>query len=243
MSEPLSEFCRARLPAAGLAALAPLRATAQLRALLEGDDLWLFWPPGEPELARAILSLDGAELFAPRGSDWYRPGHHLPSFELPAEDGSRPLSSLLTPAAADPVPPGSGGWLPVPIRLVPCDEVRPCALLRLTLDELARWADGATSQQLASLAATHDQGVVLLRGERLPALRGERYWGRRVLFPVGRRPEPDLGEQVLVEALRLEEGELAIVSGEGAEIVPLAAFAPLTRAGVRLARDKTKSHG
>jgi hypothetical protein len=110
--------------------------------------------------------------------------------------------------------------------------------MRLTLAELARWAEHATTRQLASLSAAHDQGVVLLRGEKLPPLEGERFWGRRVLFPLGRRPEPDLGEDVLAAALRLEAGEQAVVSGEWAEIVPLAAFAPLSRAGVRLAVNK-----
>ena len=235
MSDPLSEACRARLPVGVLPALAPLRATPDLRALVRGEELWLFWPQGEPELVRAILALDGAELFCPREGSWHRPGMHLPSFGLPDEGESRPLSSLLTPAPAEPIAPTSEGWMPVPMRLVPCDVPRPCALMRLTLAELARWADGATGQQLASLSAAHDRGVVLLRGDRLPPLVGERFWGGRVLSPLGRRPQPDLGEEVIASALRLEAGELAVVTDEGAEIIPLAAFAPLTRAGVRLA--------
>jgi hypothetical protein len=235
MSDPLADFCRARLPAAALASLGPLRATPELRALIRGDELWLLWPPGEPELARTILALNGAELFGLREGNWHRPGASLPSFNVPDEDDARPLSSLLTPAPFEPIPPGAGGWVSLSLRLVGCDVPRPSTLMRLSLAELAGWADRAATHELAALTATHDQGVVLLRGAKLPPLSGERFWGRRVLFPLGRRPEPDLGEDVLATALRLDAGELALVSAERAELVPLAAFAPLTRAGVRLA--------
>jgi hypothetical protein len=233
MNTPLSEFCCARLDAGSLARLGPLRA-ADVRARVEGDDLWLFWPEGEPELARVVLALDGAELFARRDGNWHRAGGHLPAFGVPSPEPARPLSSLLTPLAADPRAPDAGR-LPVPLRLVPSDLPRPCSLLRVSLADLATWAECATSLQLESVVATGDQGAVLLRGDRLPPLAGERFWGRRVLLPLGTRAEPDLAEDILAAALRLEAGELALVSDRGAELVPLAAFAPLTRAGVRLA--------
>jgi hypothetical protein len=235
VSSDLGECCRARLPASALAELAPLRATPGLRALVRGDALWLSWPAGEAELARLILALDGAELYLQREGRWHRPGSALPSFAVPEDDEARPLSSLLTPAATEPVLPEVGGRAPVRLCLVASDVPRPTALLRVTLAELQRWADGATSHQLASVHATHTEGMVLLRGERLPALAGERFWGRRVLLPLGRRAEPDVGEDALAEALGLEGGELALVEEQTAEVVPLAAFAPLTRAAVRLA--------
>ena len=120
---------------------------------------------------------------------------------------------------------------------------RPAVLLRVRLTDLARWADGATTHQVASLTATHHEGVVLLRGDRLPALPGVRYWGERILVPLGRRAAPDLGEAVLATALQLEPGEVALLGEDGAEVIPLAAFAPLTRAGVRLAGEKRFNHG
>jgi MoxR-vWA-beta-propeller ternary system domain bpX2 len=235
MTVTLAECCCARLPAAMLPHLAPLRATPELCARIDGGNLWLFWPTGDAVLTRTLLALDGIELFGQCEGRWYRPGQHLPVFDVTSGEPARPLSSVLTPAAIEPLPPGGVGLRPVPLRLVACDQTRPCTLMRLPLAELARWAEHATSHQLSSLSAVHDGSVVLMRGERLPALTGERFWGRRLFFPLGLRPEPDLAEDILATALRLEAGDVALVTETGVELIPTAAFTPLTRAGVRLA--------
>ena len=57
----------------------------------------------------------------------------------------------------------------------------------------------------------------------------------RVLVPAGFCPEPHLAEAVLATVLGLGPDDLGVLTREGAEIVALSAFAPLTRAGVRRA--------
>src|SRR5262249_40474247 len=159
---------------------------------------------------------------------WFPFGRHLPSFDVPAADDARPLAGILSPAPVEPVGP-TAACQPVELTLVPCDRPRPCTLLRTTLAELGRFADHATSHQLAVLHPAGAGDQVLLRGAKLPPLAGDRFWGQRVLLPVARRAEPDLPEPILAAALRLDAGELALVTAEGVEVVPEAAFAPLTR--------------
>ena len=68
-----------------------------------------------------------------------------------------------------------------------------------------------------------------------------RYWGGDVLVPLGHRPEPDLAPETLRAAAGASAEELLVLDGGGAEVVPRAAFAPLTRAGVRLCSGAKRS--
>jgi hypothetical protein len=73
-------------------------------------------------------------------------------------------------------------------------------------------------------------------GGRLPTLPGaERFWGNRVLVPLGFRPEPCWPESALAEVLGLADEELAMLRESGATAIPVAALRPLTRASARLA--------
>jgi hypothetical protein len=234
MMPRLADTSCARLSTEALPRLAPFRALAHLRILVLHDAVWLFWPAGDADLARSLLALDGTQLFTHRDGLWFPSGRHLPSFDVPAEDDARALAGVLSPAPVEPIP-ATADWQPLGLTLVPCDQPRPCTLLRTTLAELGRFADHATTQQLAALQAAHHRNQVLLRGAKLPPLPGERFWGQRVLLPVAHRTEPDLPEPILAAAMRLDAGELALVTGEGVEVVPQSAFAPLTRAGVRRA--------
>jgi hypothetical protein len=242
MTAPLADTCCARLPRESLPWLAPLRACPELLVLLRGDETWVWWPAGDAELARTLLALDGAELFAWREGQWFRTGCRLPCFDVPSPDEARPLSAVLSPAPVDAVPPpdatGPVRLAGPTLRLLPCDQPRPCTLLRVVLADLARWADHASSHQIGALVASRDLDRVLLRtadtAVPLPLLPGERFWGQRVFLPVGCRAEPDLPEDVLATVLRLDADDMAILTDEGAEIIPLSGFAPLTRAGVRL---------
>ena len=128
---------------------------------------------------------------------------------------------------------GERGTGKVVVRLVRDDCPRRTTTLRVSLAALAAWADSAPSDDIEAVEAAICGDVVLLRGS-LPALVGERFWGRRLLVAAGWRPEPDLAEGILVAALALGE-DCGVFTPEGVEVVPAEAFGPLTRAGVRLA--------
>jgi hypothetical protein len=233
MSDRLANTCCARLPSTAHAHLGALRACEHLSALQEGETLWLFWPAGEVELARAILSVEGSELFLRGESGWHRLGEHLPVFHVPHSRNARPLSALLFPAPVSPVCPAAPAWRSVTSALVRDGTQRPASVLSVTGAVLRKWADVATSHQLRKVEAACCGEEVLLRGA-LPVLPGERFWGRRVLLPLGYRVEPDLAEGVLLAALGLWEGEVAFWTAWGVEVVGAEAFGPVTRAGVRL---------
>ncbi len=242
MTGQLAETCCARLPAAALAHLAALRARADLSGFVAADSLWLFWPSGNIDLSRAILAIDGAELFLRRGREWYRPGEHLPVFRIPKAEDARPLSALLFPSPVSPVRPGQIAFQPAPLSLARCGVPRTATALLAERSELQRWAESATSFQLDMVLAACCGDVVLMRGKRhrspgdstgIPVLPGERFWGWQVLLPLGWRVEPDLAEEVLTAALGLQDDAVALWTASGVEILSGTAFGPVTRAGVR----------
>jgi hypothetical protein len=111
----------------------------------------------------------------------------------------------------------------------------PVTAAACAVGALEAWAATATTAELGAVRGARCGGRAVLLGAGLPALVGAtRYWGGQLLVPVGLRPDPDLPEAVLREAAGATDGELLVLDESGAEVVPVAAFEPLTRAGVRL---------
>jgi hypothetical protein len=242
MPAPLYQATCASLPADALAHLAPLRARRDVRVLLHAGRAWVFWPPGTEEVHRRVLSVRGAELFCLRDGTWHQLGQHLPAFGVPSDEEARTLPSLLNPDLVEPEVCVERAWEMVRLTLVRDDQPRPASAVRCSLKELGRWAEHATSRQLEVLAGAISEGVVLLRGERLPPLAdGQRFWGQAVLVPLGWRPEPALAQGVLCAALGLLEGEVGVLDEGGVEVVPESAFGALTRAGIRRALREAQS--
>lgn len=235
MTTPLDNVSRARLPLAALPALARLRCLPGVTLRVDGDRAWLHWPAGDERVLRSVLPLAGVELYECRDGLWYSPGRHLPAFDVPADDRGQPLDRVLFPAPVEPEPTPVPSLRPESLRLVRDARPRPATALRCTLPDLARWAETATTAGLSALAAARSGDRVLLLGRPLPALPGGRLWGERLLVPLGFRPEPALPEATLLEALGVADDGLVVLGAEAAEVLPRAAFAPLTRAGVRLA--------
>jgi hypothetical protein len=225
----------ASLPAASLPWLASLRVRPGLRVRLLGDRAWIWWPAGDAVVLPRVRSLHGVEVFERREDRWYRPGQHLPVFDVPSDAEAKSLLEFLTPAPVQPEF-GSPAFAPLTLRLVRDGRPWPATALCCALDDLAEWAEQTTSKQLAQLTALRTNHLVLLRGQRLPPLpNAPRYWGHTVLIPLGFRPDPEASEAVLREALRLQPDEIALVGPNGFEVIDARHFQPLTRASVRLA--------
>jgi hypothetical protein len=216
--------------------LADLRLRSDVRVRLEGQAAWVYWLAGDRDVLLRVLAVDGAVIFEHRDRRWYRPGCHLPSFAVPDDTDARPLLSLLTPApvAAQTT---TASVVPILWRLVRDPQPRPARALCCSLSELAAWAEQATSRQMAGLEVAIDaQGQVLVMGEQLPPLIvGPRYWGRRLLLPLGWRPEPNLDENALCAAAGLRPEELGLWTPAGVDVVERETLRPLTRAAIRLA--------
>jgi hypothetical protein len=257
MLSPLHEVCRASLPREALPALAGLRGRPGVEVTLTGERAWVSWTEGDDAVLRRVLPVAGVELYVPRDGRWHRMGHHLPAFDALAAGESQPLDRVLFPAPVQPLPPLASAYQPVSLRLARDHRPRQASAGAYDLAELTTWAEAVPSARLKTLTAAYSGHRVLLLGERQPPLPGgERFWGERVLVPLGYRPEPALPESALRAALGAAEEELLCLKaaceasspprGEGGkmekpqaavevEIIPRAAFQPLTRAGLRLA--------
>jgi hypothetical protein len=236
MATPLDDVCGACLPLTALVALAEVRCSPYVEVAIVEDRAWVRWPSDNEEMLRRLLPVRGAELFCCRGGLWYRFGSRLPSPGWPSAAAVKPLHHILIPAPVAAEPREEDAWRRCGLTLVREERPRLATALRSDLVELGRWAERATSAQLTALEGAVCQEKVLVRGGVLPPmLRAERYWGSRVLTPLGYRAEPALPEGGLLEALGADESEVAVLRDGDAELVPAGAFAPLTRAGVRLA--------
>jgi len=240
VNPPLHDVCCASLPPESVAALAAVRDAPGVGVALGDGRAWVRWQPGDETVLRAVLPVGGVELFARRGEHWYRHGHHLPAFDFPHQAEYRPLHQALTPAPARPLAPPP---LPPPVTLtlMPDTRPRPASAMCCTLHDLARWADTVPAGRLETFRAARQGDRMLLVGSRLPPLpAGERFWGTTVLAPLGRVPQPDWAAAALREALGIADDELLLLTGAGAEAVPLAALTPLTRVRIRLAQEAAR---
>jgi hypothetical protein len=236
MAGPLDDVCLARVPAAQLMLLAAVRTAQGVRVRREGDYVWLRWSQGDTSVLQCVLPIIGAEFFTLRGECWYRPGRSLPSFGIPDLGTGESLAKFLSPAPMAPIDRGFATPKPVRFALVHDDRPRPTTALRCGVDQLARWADTATTRQLAAIRAAMDTDDVVMLGSKLPMLvGGKRFWGASLFVPLGFRPQPDLPESALHEVLELDEDEIALIDADVVDVIERAAFAPLTRTSARLA--------
>jgi hypothetical protein len=216
--------------------LAAVRCQSDVTVALVGDRAWLHWPAGDEAVLRCVLPVPGVVLYEQREGQWYRHGRSLPAFEVPVDVSPRPLHAVLTPApvaieAARPAP-----VAPSPLSLVREDRPRKTTALRCDLRRLAEWAEWAPTAVLARIQAARSGKQVLLLGPSLPPLpEAERYWGERVLVPLGYRVEPALPEAALVDALGILPEELLLFTEGGQEALSRSVLRPLTRGAVRLA--------
>jgi MoxR-vWA-beta-propeller ternary system domain bpX2 len=233
-SAPRLTACRAaRVPAAGLDALGPLRARGGV-GVVPGDPAWVTWENDRPDLVVALLAVPGAELFEPRDGRWFRPGSPLPAFDVPPAGEPVPLERLLHPAPFAPTEPAAGEPRRLPLRLVRSEVPRPTTAIRCRAADLQAWADAAPAAEITAVKAARCGDVAWLIGNKLPAVAGaERFWGDRVLIPLGYRADPDWPEGALREAAGVGPDEILVLAEYGSEALPADALRPLTRASIR----------
>jgi hypothetical protein len=234
MAHVLTDICCACIPAESLPQLAALRTSRELRVQILNDRVWLRWPAGLEEILDVVLPIHGVQLFAYRAGNWYRPGRHLPVFDVPDEGESVTLLHALSPAPVATQRRASRQTPSVLLRLVRDDKQRRTTALTCIGSALLKWAESATTRQLASVAIAVCKDRALLRGEGLPLLAGAtRYWGGDVLFPLGFRWEPQLPESAIHGVIGLQTNEIAIVHNEELEMISSDTLRPATRAGIR----------
>jgi hypothetical protein len=233
------EVVAARIAAEHLDALAAVRHLAGARVHPTGATAWVRWPAGSADVVRCLLPVPGVTFFTHSRGAWCKLGSRLPTSEVPPDGDGLPVAAVLVPGRFEAAPPSQAIRRAV-LCTVRGGQPRPAGALVCTVEVLVRWADVATTAELAAVRAARCGGRAFLLGPRLPSLAGAvRFWGTDVFVPVGYRPEPDLPPAVLREACGAGVDELLVLDEAGAEVIPKGAFEPLTRAGVRLGAAQT----
>jgi hypothetical protein len=235
--DPWKDVTAAKLPAVHLKALAPVRAEAEVRVLPAGDAIWVRWPAKITRVIQCLRPVPGVVFFSFRDGVWFRLCHRLPSAECPPDDTGSKLAAVLVPDRLEPVSPPAGTVSRVTLGIVRGGEPQTATALVCETVALAKWADTATSAELAVVEAARCGSRTVLLGKNLPVVpSGVRYWGESLLVPLGFRADPELPATVLRAAAGATADELVLLDDECASVIPRAAFERLSRAGLRLAR-------
>ncbi|MBZ0134736.1 MAG: hypothetical protein K8I27_00015 [Planctomycetes bacterium] len=229
----LTNTCLARIPVDALSLLGRLRAHPSVQVRADARFLWVRWDEAGFEVPRVLLPVQGARFFERADKHWRLCGRTLPVFDVP-DDGFVPLASALVPKPQQTVPERAEPAPRLVLALKRSTVARPATALLCRLATLSTWIELAASRDLNSLDAARCGETVMLTGQRLPPLDGERLWGEHLLCPLGWTPDPDLPESALLEALGADHNELALMRHAGIDIIPRDAFSRLTRASVRL---------
>jgi MoxR-vWA-beta-propeller ternary system domain bpX2 len=231
-AQPLNAVRGDRFSVVGVSALAPLRAGGGVQVIL-GDRVWITWDGPRPDVITAVMAV-GAELFEPRDGRWFRPNERLPVFDVPPPGDPVPLDRVVIPAAFTAIAPGDHELECVLPRLVRCDVPHPTTSIRCFVEMLKTWAETTTTAEILAVKSARNGDVAWLFGSTFPVLvGGQRFWGDRVLIPLGLRAEPDWPEPALREAANVGPYELLVLMGNETEAIPADAFRPLTRAAIR----------
>lgn len=235
-SDPWKTVSAARLPAAGLAALAAVRHLSDIGVQLEGDFAWVHWSAGRIEVVRCLLPVAGLRFYRQDGNEWVPFNGRLPTSERPPVVEMKPLASTIVPDRMEPRAATDSALTPIRLGAVRGGPPRRATALIASVRDLATWADMATTRELSSVRVALDGDRAGLLGEGLPAIpNAVRYWGDSVFVPLGFQTEPALPAETIRTVVGAGNDELVFLNETEVEIVPNGAFVPATRAAVRLA--------
>jgi hypothetical protein len=229
----VSERGVAVLPARAVEALGPLRRVHGLLVLADGDTIWLRWE-GDATLRRRLLVLPDARVFDLLPDGQLVPdGRRVPSGRLP--DGVwmtllRWLEVTTEPAAL----PGQVRER-VPVRVVPSGAEREANVLLTDLQAWVEYASSAPQVRLSRCRFAASGAAVVVIGSPLPPLPGTRFCERDgIAVQAGHAWEPALDAAVLRAALRLENGDLALLHADGScDRIRGSEFVAASRSAVR----------
>jgi hypothetical protein len=234
----------ARIPTEALDQLASLRNQPFPRVFVSGSTTWLCWPAHHPALEIRLMAIPGAVLFIKEADGLWRPiGQRIPSFDVPFNVAKFiPLANVLIPSHVDVIEAPRVGPAVVTVGLDPACTPRPATALLCAARRLSDWVMGTPSFVFARLSVAVLDDDVLIRGRAsdLPVVvSGRRFWGGRVLLPLGFVVTPRLEEKTLLRLLESQapgEVESVWIADDQGRFEPIALdqFEPWSRASARL---------
>ncbi len=236
MNGSLRECSRARIPIRALPWLAPLRLRQDIRIQLTDSYVWVDWRAHEDEIVQHLLGILDVCFFNERAGLWSEHGSRLPARHMPKIDPKLLLNQVLLPETLP------DGVVPVaqierlPLRLVADDQIHPTTAVVCSLASLVAWAEVAPTFAIERFRGVWSGTRALIVGDNPPRFADDRrYWGRRLLIPLGYRVEPALKEELLVGEGGPLEGTLVLFDSDRVERIPDDSLRMLTRPGIRLA--------
>jgi hypothetical protein len=223
------------LDKADLTAAGRLRQVADVEVCDLPGQVWLRGPALDEKLHRRLAALPGARRFYVVADGQLQPvASRLPQGRLPGG----PWAPLRTWLALRLPPAGLAGWPAdrAPMALVRSAHPEAASVLLTDIDRWAAYASEAPQVRLDCWRfAAADDGRVVVRGEPLPPLPGERWVDRDgIAVPAGWRWSPTVEATIVRAVFGLESGDLALWSIGGTwQRIRAADFAAASRAAVR----------
>ncbi len=225
----------AKLKSTDVPGLAELRNRPGVElAILSDQEAWLRWRVGDTNTARLVFAFQASELFEFRNGHWHRLGCPLPSFGIPGDLPFRPLFHAILPGSILPLPVPSERAAPCEVRLVEDSRPREATAVLAPITACLRWADSVPNLLLEKYQAVRRSEHILVLGQPVPWLDGgQRFWGDKMLFPLGFSPKPFLPDAQFQAALMLERDDFAVFFPDRIEAISATVWASLSRAKLR----------
>jgi hypothetical protein len=218
-----------------LAAVGHLRQVADIEVCEQPDQIWLRGPALEEKLHRPLAAVPGARRFYVLPDGQLQPvASRLPKDWLPRG----PWSSLSKWLALDLPRASLGGRLEqrAPMVLVRSAHAETASILLTTIGSWEAYASRAPQVRLDCWRfAVADDGRVVVRGEPLPSMPGQRWVEHEgIAVPAGWRWSPPVEAAVVRTVFGLGPGDVALWETEGTwQRIRAADFVPATRSAVR----------
>jgi len=229
------------LDAARGGAAAEMRLEPGIEALECVETLWLRGTSSDERLELLLRRLPGATRFEVLADGQLLPaGKRLPSGRLP--DGTWVALKSFNQVALPVATLAARLLKRVPFRLDRVGTHEEASLLLTRKADWLAYGDSASQVRLDRLTfAAASDGRVLVRGQPLPPIAGERYYARAgVATPCGWGWPASLDAKVVRDALGIGADELALFSPAGTwESIPGDQFVRATRSAVRLTAGTT----
>ena len=146
-----TEVSAARMPVAGLLALAAIRNRSGITIQRDENDVWVTFPAGDAEVLHCLRPVMGVQFLARRGSSWLQFGKRVPTVEKTRLQGGLPLDKAIFPKSLAANPPVDLPMTPVSIRIARGGSIETATAVRTSVPSLAHWADVATTSELAAV--------------------------------------------------------------------------------------------
>ena len=224
---------------ADLSAAGRLRQVAGIEVCEGPDQVWLRGPALDEKLHRRLAAIPGGQRFYVLADGQLQPvASRLPKGRLPGGPWT-PLPKWLA-LGLPPATLAGRSAERAPMVLVRSAHAETASVLLTTIDRWEAYATGAAQVRLDRWQfALADDGRVVVRGEPLPPLPGQRWVDREgIAVPAGWHWSPPVEAAIVRAVFALEPGDFVLWQSDGTwQRIRAADFTPAGRSAVRASAE------